>query len=291
MEGIWIPKEVVDLKGIKWAEKVLLSRIIALDNEEGCWANNNHFAEVLDICPNRASKLINKLVKLKLISSDINQKQGNRRVLKYEGIVENVDRYSQEQQEGIVENNNRVLSEINRGYCQKEGEGIVENVTHIIEVNKDSNKELINNKEIDKEKEGEQEPVVLELFPTSSPKGKNEEKGKKKKVAGKKKKGKRVYTQEFEVFWGNAERYGDKGKTFDQWEMLTDAQKMKANEKMIEYREYVKANNTPPTYQKRAHNWLEGDCFESSYLIDEKNIKDVKDGSILSAYQARLRVS
>ena len=44
-KGIWIPKEIWLSTDLKVMEKLVLVEIDSLDNEEGCFASNDHFSK------------------------------------------------------------------------------------------------------------------------------------------------------------------------------------------------------------------------------------------------------
>lgn len=85
-KGIWIPKEICTLNDIGWTEKLLLSEIYTLSYSKECYANNEHFSKILGITKESVSRIINRLVKLKYLNSEIkykiNNKQIERRILK-----------------------------------------------------------------------------------------------------------------------------------------------------------------------------------------------------------------
>ena len=60
-KGIWIPKEIWLTKDLTLQEKVFLVEIDSLDNEQGCFASNNYFADFFGITYSRASQIINNL--------------------------------------------------------------------------------------------------------------------------------------------------------------------------------------------------------------------------------------
>jgi len=60
-KGIWIPKEILELKDIGTTEKMVLSTILALDNGKGCTANNRYFADMFYISRTRVSLIIKNL--------------------------------------------------------------------------------------------------------------------------------------------------------------------------------------------------------------------------------------
>ena len=67
-KGIWIPKEIVSLKDIGSTQKMILSTIIALDNDKGCTANNRYFAEMFDISRTRVSLILKELSDKKYVT-------------------------------------------------------------------------------------------------------------------------------------------------------------------------------------------------------------------------------
>ena len=69
IKGIWIPKEIWDLKELSWTERVLIAEILALSSRQECTANNEHFSNRLMVTKESASRLINKLVKLGYLKS------------------------------------------------------------------------------------------------------------------------------------------------------------------------------------------------------------------------------
>ena len=81
-KGIWIPKEIWLNKNLTTQEKLFLVEISSLDNKDGCYANNNYFANFFDISTTRVSIIINSLVQKGLITSQINVCEGNKRILK-----------------------------------------------------------------------------------------------------------------------------------------------------------------------------------------------------------------
>jgi DNA-binding transcriptional ArsR family regulator len=78
--GVWLPKEVYLDKNLSWTEKILYVEIQSLDNENGCFASNEYFAEFLDVSTTTISLSISKLKKLgyvECVSFD-----GRKRILK-----------------------------------------------------------------------------------------------------------------------------------------------------------------------------------------------------------------
>lgn len=60
-KGVWIPREIWLHPGLTLQEKVLLVEIDSLDNDDGCFANNKHFSEFLNISQRRVQELIKSL--------------------------------------------------------------------------------------------------------------------------------------------------------------------------------------------------------------------------------------
>ena len=81
-KGIWIPAEIWESTKLTLQEKVFLVEIDSLDNEKGCYANNNYFAKFFGLSTTRVSLVINSLIKKDFVSSTILQSEGNKRILK-----------------------------------------------------------------------------------------------------------------------------------------------------------------------------------------------------------------
>lgn len=60
-KGIWIPKEIWISTDLKVMEKLLLVEIDSLDNEDGCFASNEHFSKFFSLSKNRCSEIIKSL--------------------------------------------------------------------------------------------------------------------------------------------------------------------------------------------------------------------------------------
>lgn len=78
-KGIWIPKEIYLNKSLNWNEKILLIEIDSLDNAQGCFSSNKHFAEFLGVTERAVTGMIAKLKELGYISQS--SFDGRRRVL------------------------------------------------------------------------------------------------------------------------------------------------------------------------------------------------------------------
>lgn len=108
-KGVWIPKEVWLDKSLGWSEKLLLVEIDSLDNDEGCWASNEYFAEFFNLSKDRISKLISSLKKKGYVTVDLIYKEGTKQIDKR--VVKITDRYRRKQLEGMGENNDTPLGE------------------------------------------------------------------------------------------------------------------------------------------------------------------------------------
>ena len=79
-KGIWIPREIYLNPDLSWSEKILFIEIDSLDQENGCFANNEYFANFLNVSVTRVSKMISKLKDLGfIVQSSFN---GRQRILK-----------------------------------------------------------------------------------------------------------------------------------------------------------------------------------------------------------------
>lgn len=81
-KGIWIPKDVWLSEDLTLQEKVFFVEINSLDNEDGCFANNEYFANFFKVSKVRVSEVINSLVKKGYLASLISKEEGNKRILK-----------------------------------------------------------------------------------------------------------------------------------------------------------------------------------------------------------------
>lgn len=124
-KGIWIPKELWLLRDLSLLEKVMLIEIDSLDNESGCWATNDYFAEFFGLSKGRISKVINNLVKRGFVTSELKYQKGTqlveKRILKISRWygAKNKTTPSQKRLEGMVESD--------YGYSHKRPQGMVEN--------------------------------------------------------------------------------------------------------------------------------------------------------------------
>ena len=102
--GVWIPKDVYLNKQLSWLEKILLVEIESLDNQNGCFASNDYFADFLDVTKTTISSAISKLKKLGFVEQV--SFDGRRRVLKIcESAYKKTESLQQEKVESSISEN------------------------------------------------------------------------------------------------------------------------------------------------------------------------------------------
>ena len=79
-QGIWIPAALWLTEDLTMQEKLFLVEINSLDNEDGCFANNNYFAKFFDISKTRVTTVINNLIDKGFITRKILYKQGTKQI-------------------------------------------------------------------------------------------------------------------------------------------------------------------------------------------------------------------
>jgi len=125
-KGIWIPAEVWLSNELTMQEKLFYVEIDSLDNKDGCYAKNKHFADFFGISTVRVSKVINSLCEKGLIISVINIAAGNERVLR---INQNYTVPSQ------IKVNDPLQTFVNEGHQQKLMRVTNKSLTPIIGIN------------------------------------------------------------------------------------------------------------------------------------------------------------
>ena len=116
-KGVWIPKEVYLDKKLSWFEKILLVEIWNLDNDNGCFASNEYFAEFLGVTTVHISRSISHLKdEGYLISEFIDNKRilrafnKNVKVLLTDGLTainKNVKHIYKDTKDNIINNINK----------------------------------------------------------------------------------------------------------------------------------------------------------------------------------------
>jgi len=129
MIALLIPESILFDKNLNPIEKIVLSLVSVLDNNDGCYANNNYFSKIINRSQISVSRIINVLIKKGYVESQIITEKGNKRFLKLSSkmriaIIENEKGYTQKRQEGILKNdkhkyNNKLNKNINRYNIEK----------------------------------------------------------------------------------------------------------------------------------------------------------------------------
>lgn len=108
LKGLWIPAEILLNEELSDKEKIILSMILYLSEEKGsCFASNKYIANIVNVTPERVSKIIRSLKDKRYIKVKLKYKTDSKEIEERQitPIVENINRYSQKLQEGIEENN------------------------------------------------------------------------------------------------------------------------------------------------------------------------------------------
>ena len=132
-KGVWIPKEIWCQKDLNITEKIVLSVVSTLsEQDDGCFANNEYFAQLLNLSKGRVSKIINLLVKKGYLKTNFSYYSEMRKVEKrkikvciesgqkepqsasFEGV--NNQGYSQEQPYPLVENSQDIIYKYKKDY-------------------------------------------------------------------------------------------------------------------------------------------------------------------------------
>ena len=129
LKGLWIPAEILLNKDLSDKEKIILSMILYLSEEKGsCFASNKYIANIVNVTPERVSKIISSLKDKEYVKVKLKYKTDSKEIEERQitPIVQNINRYSEKVQEGIDNNN--------YSYSEKQPYPISEN-----------NKDIINN--------------------------------------------------------------------------------------------------------------------------------------------------
>lgn len=79
-KGVWIPREVWLDKELTIHEKIMLVEIDSLDNENGCFARNQHFCDFLGVDERRVQKIIKSLKDKGLITVELIRGNGTKEI-------------------------------------------------------------------------------------------------------------------------------------------------------------------------------------------------------------------
>ncbi len=107
-KGVWIPKEIWLNESLSIQEKVFLVEIDSLDNnEDGCFASNEYFANFFKLSKNRCSEIIKSLEKKGFIKISYMYKENSKAIDKR--VI------------NILEKSNRGIRDSDRGTRKAEG--------------------------------------------------------------------------------------------------------------------------------------------------------------------------
>lgn len=118
-KGVWIPKEIWLSTDLKVMEKLILVEIDSLDNEEGCFASNEHFSKFFSLSKNRCSEIIKSLEKKGYIEINYVYQQESKAIAKR--VIRCVRNF-----DGGIRKTDRPIRNIDRG-IRKTEEGYSEN--------------------------------------------------------------------------------------------------------------------------------------------------------------------
>lgn len=108
LKGLWIPVEVLLNKDLSDKEKIILSMILYLSEEnKSCFASNKYIASIVNVTANRVSKIISSLKEKEYIKVKLKYKTNSKEIEQRQitPIVQNINRYNSKSQEGIETNN------------------------------------------------------------------------------------------------------------------------------------------------------------------------------------------
>ncbi|MDE5977308.1 MAG: DnaD domain protein [Turicibacter sp.] len=81
-KGIWIPREIWLNDELGWIDKLMLTEIDSLDNEQGCYATNDYFAKFFKLSKRRVIDIINNLENQGFITKKLIYKNGSKEIEK-----------------------------------------------------------------------------------------------------------------------------------------------------------------------------------------------------------------
>jgi len=138
-ETLTIPSEILFNKNLSDREKILLSIILSLSRKSNfCYAGNKYISDIFNVTDETISRVFSSLKDKKYIKMNYNNKTTNSRKREIVPIKENIFKHTQNEQNGIDENDNGYpqnrqegIDENDKGYCQNCQEGIVKNDKYI----------------------------------------------------------------------------------------------------------------------------------------------------------------
>ena len=108
LKGLWIPAEILLNEDLSDKEKIILSMILYLSEEsKSCFASNKYIANIVNVTHERVSKIISSLKNKEYINVKLKYKTDSKEIEQRQitPIVKNINRYSQDVQEGTQTNN------------------------------------------------------------------------------------------------------------------------------------------------------------------------------------------
>lgn len=108
LKGLWIPAEILLNEELSDKEKIILSMIAYLSVEtKSCFASNKYIANIVNVTPDRVSKIISSLKNKGYINVKLKYKTDSKEIESRQiiSIEEKIIKYSQEQISTIDENN------------------------------------------------------------------------------------------------------------------------------------------------------------------------------------------
>ena len=108
LKGIWIPAEILLNEEVSDKEKIILAIILYLSEEtKSCFASNKYIANIVKVTHERVSKIISSLKNKGYVNVKLKYKTDSKEIEERQitPIVENINRYNQDVQEGIETNN------------------------------------------------------------------------------------------------------------------------------------------------------------------------------------------
>lgn len=110
LKGLWIPVEILTNDELSDKEKIILSMIVYLSkNKEYCFASNKYIANIVDVTPDRVSKIISSLKNKKYIDINLKYKTNTKEIesRQIKPIKSNIKVYSPKNIYPIGKNNYR----------------------------------------------------------------------------------------------------------------------------------------------------------------------------------------
>lgn len=117
-KGIWIPAEIWLSEELTIMEKLFFVEIQSLDNQDGCYASNQHFAKFFGVTKGRCSQIINALKDKGFITVEYlkDDKETKGRIIK--STVKLVKNDNERLNTPYLENADRVFNKLNTPYLE-----------------------------------------------------------------------------------------------------------------------------------------------------------------------------